>query len=424
MIINNSRLTNNILIASDQMPDAQTVVLYVCVRVGSKYEDKDQNGISHFLEHMAFKGTKSRTYKQIASTIDNVGGIINAYTSKEHTCYHVKVIKKDLELAFDILSDIIQNSIFLEEEIEKERGVILQELAASLDSPSDVAFDMFSSIAFKDLPLGRTILGTAENISSFQRQDFIEYIDKYYYAGNIIIATAGNASHEEVLKLGEKYFSQIKDSNKNTKHEKNIYKGGRIIKSKNELEQTQFILGFKSYSHKDDKKFYATQIASSILGDGMSSRLFQEIREKRGLVYSVSTFGDYYDDIGLFGIYAGTSSNKLQELSESLLKELESFNASSITEEEVDKVINQFSAGLLMSSESSNARAQKLAYNFIRYNRYIPHAEIIEKVKSITKEEIASIVAEMLESKNATLSVYGNKINEESLQILDKITQE
>lgn len=397
---------NCINIGSDFMKDVETASLYVCMPVGSRHETSKSNGISHFFEHMAFKGTNKRNYQEIAEAVDNVGGIINAYTSRENTCYYIKVINKDIELAFDILSDIVFDSVFDAEEINKEKGVILQELAATLDTPSDVVFDYFFEQAFNS-SIGMTILGPAENIKSFSRDNFLSHVDKFYGTDVATISIAGNIKHEVVDELTKKYFNKNKKVKDNFIKDSSIYKGGTILKIKSDLEQAQFILAYQGPSYNDMRDFYVSQIASNILGSGMSSRLFQEIREKRGLVYTVSSFDEYYSDVGLFGVYAGTSNENVQELSTVVHEELQKFAEYGPTAQEFQKTINQFSAGILMSMESTNARAQKLGYNIMRYNRYLTKEEILDTIKGISSEEIIKFMQKTINSK-PTVAVYGN----------------
>ena len=297
MTINIDKLKNGIRVVTEEIPSIESVSVGIWINAGSRNEKKIENGIAHFLEHMAFKGTEKRSALQIAEEIESVGGFINAYTSREITCYYAKVLKNHLPLAVDILSDIISNSIFNEQEIEIEKGVIIQEIGQMKDTPDDVIFELLQKEAFADTELGRSILGSAENINSFQRENFINFIDNNYFAEKIVLCAAGNLKHKDLCKLASS-LQDIKKLKKPLSKNKILFKGGekRVIK---DLEQAHFAVGFEAPNLKSPKLF-AGKVFSVIMGGGMSSRLFQEIREKRGLCYSIGTSFDCYSDNGIF----------------------------------------------------------------------------------------------------------------------------
>ena len=404
-MINLTTLDNGFRIATDKMQDVETVAVSLAISVGSRFEDlEEQSGISHFLEHMAFKGTERRTALDIAKEIEMVGGHMNAYTSKEMTVYYIVVLKEDLNLAIDMLADIIQHSTFQQEEIEKERGVILQELANGEDTPDDIVFDYYYETLYKNQPIGRPIIGTKETISSFQKHDFQNYINSKYNAGNMVLAVAGNLEHNVVVDIASKCFKSL-NAKKEVPFLQSEYTGGEFIKPNKELTQTRFLLGFEGFEFFDDRK-YALKIGNNILGGGMSSRLFQEVREKRGLCYTVSSFESSFNDSGIFGLYAGTSTENLNELQKVVNEELEKIT-NHIEEEEITKTITQIKAGLLMSLESTSARAQKLASNILTHGRYIPHTEIIQNFSKVTEGDIKNVMKTVLSSPK-TLVVYGN----------------
>lgn len=382
------KLDNGLVIAADEMEGIETVTVSVLVKVGSRYEPKIINGISHFLEHMAFKGTKTRTARQIAEEFDMIGGYFNAYTSREKTVYYAKVLREDLLVAVNILADILQNSIFEEEEIEKERKVIIQEIAQTEDTPDDLVFDYFQEKAYPDQPFGSSILGTVSSISALTRPDIVNYVKEHYASDRIIIAAAGNFDSNYFFKIVEEKFNSFTKSN-NITMDQASYKGGDCRIDKN-LEQVHVVLGFKgvSYLHED---YYTQQVMTIISGGGMSSRLFQEVREKRGLAYSISSFGSSYNDCGMVGVYSGTTDNNLNELVDVVFEELYKLTQK-ITEEELDRARAQVRAALLMSQESSVSRAEKLASNLASYGRYIPITEIIEKINLVTPEKVINFV--------------------------------
>lgn len=408
-----SKISNGITLAFDKMSEVDSVIVQIAVPVGSQNELREEGGISHFLEHMAFKGTENRTYKQLAEEVDNVGGITNACTSKEYTMYYIKTLKKDVEMIFDILSDMLFHSSYPQEEIEKERGVILQEKAMYEDHPASVNEDLFYLKAYGDTAFGRPIIGTTENIKRFNRDDFLNYRAKNYKVNEMIIGVCGNVDENVINELSEKYFGSHKINNKDYKREDVKYIGGSEIKFKSDLEQIKFTLGFEgcikkfiNISDTDLKKHYAMKVGAMILGSGMSSRLFQEIREKRGLVYYVHTATETTPDTSLFVINAGFSPDKIHEFVPALKDEVLTITKY-INDDEINRAVNQYEAGLKMSNEKSSNRVGKMISNLMLYGRIIKSEEIIEIVKSITKQDIMNTMNEILSGK-PTLAVYGD----------------
>ena len=354
---------NGLVVATDKAEDFESVTLSILVKSGSRNENEQNNGISHFLEHMAFKGTLKRTAKDIAEEFDMIGGYFNAYTSRTSTVYYAKVLKNDLEKALDIITDILLNSTFAKEELEKERQVIFQELCMTKDTPDDIVFDYFQETAFKNQPLGRSILGTEEFIKNLKREELLSYFKNQYSNKNTIISAAGNFDSGQFNDLISNRFSNFQNTNVK-KYEKGIYTGGELHVKK-DLEQAQFLLGFEGVSYLD-KDFYDAQILSIILGGGMSSRLFQEIREKRGLVYNISSYSTSYSDCGIFGVYSALDPVNINILIDLIVSEL--FNITDkINEKEIMRAKAQIKSSLLMSMESTTARAKKLCNNFAMF---------------------------------------------------------
>ncbi len=399
-------LKNGLRIGVDEMSNVETVCIAVFVNTGSRNEEISNNGISHFLEHMAFKGTKTRNAQQIAQEFDDIGGRINAYTSRERTVYYVKILKKDVKFATEFLADILQNSTFDKEELEKERGVILQEIAMTNDTPDDIIFDYFQETAYPNQSLGRSILGSEDNVKSFKQSDLQNYIDKQYNNKNIAITASGNIKKEDFIKYVEDSFVNLANNNIN-QVESGIYKGGTFKKEK-DLEQTNLILGFKGISYIDDK-FHHCQILSSILGGGMSSRLFQEVREKRGLAYSIYAFNYANSDSGSFGIYSATNPAKSNELIKVTLEELNKIT-NNISDEELDRAKSQLTAGILMSSESNNNRSQKIGSDILIHNRVRPYDEIVKNILDINKKDVINLAQDIF-SSNKTFSAIGKVKN-------------
>jgi predicted Zn-dependent peptidase len=404
MNISRIKLKNGLIVASDVMSSIETISIAVMMQTGSRNESRDNNGISHFLEHMAFKGTKTRDALKIAQEFDDIGGHFNAYTSRERTVYYAKVLKEDLEIAVDVLSDIVQNSIFDPEEIEKEREVIIQEIAQTFDTPDEALFEYFQEAAFPDQSYGRSILGTVDNVRNFSRKQIVEYVDRNYYSENIIVTAAGNLNSDYFMSLIEKKFSSVNSSG--TRHTEDVlYKGGDIRIEK-DLEQIQIVMAFQGVS-LHDPAYYTQQVLSIILGGGMSSRLFQEVREKRGLAYFISSYGNSTGDSGIFGIYGGVGIERANEYLDVVSDELLEL-ANTISEEEIIRANAQLRSSLLMSRESTTYRAEKFANNIADFDRYIPIEEILNDIKKVDKSSLSKF-AEKLFSQNSlpTLASIG-----------------
>lgn len=398
-----STLANGIRLISDFVPTSETVAMSVWVDVGSRYEENKENGIAHFLEHIAFKGTKRRTALQIAEEFDNIGGYLNAYTSREHTVYFAKTLHEDAHLSFDLIGDLLQNSTFDTEELEKERDVVLQEIAMTNDTPDDIIFDEHQMIAYKDQSIGRSILGTTELVSSFKRDDLIQFVSKHYTGNRIVISVAGNITHKHALKLAEEHFSEIKPASEK-KISQATFTGGRFIE-KRDLEQVHLVLGRQGCSYHHDS-IYAYQILASVLGGGMSSRLFQEIREKRGLVYSVSSFTNGYSDSGLFCIYGSTTADKAKEFLGVTQAELEKATHN-IRLEELDRARTQARAGLRMGREGMGYRCEEMGRRLSCFDRYISSEEILNKLDEITIDDIQQSMKEILNHKDTSFAAIG-----------------
>lgn len=402
MTVQITTLENGLRVITDDIPGIATATLGLWVQVGARYEPAHINGISHFLEHMAFKGTTTRSAKQIAEEIENVGGHLNAYTSREATAYHARILANDVSLAVGLIADIIQNSTFEEEEILRERDVILQEIGQSNDTPDDIIFDYFQEAAYPNHPLGRAILGTPEIVKSITRHDLRAYMNREYAASRMIFAAAGGVNHEEIVDLCRKNFSGLSSHSPETFKEAS-YLGGQFF-AQRKLEQVHLVLGFESCpaAHPDH---YAMAVFASLLGGGMSSRLFQEVREKRGLVYTIYAFKTAFQDSGLFAIYAGTGENQVDELLPTVKGILRDF-PDTLEDKEIERSKAQLKAAILMSLESTTARCEKLAQHLMIYNRPIPPEEVIEKVNAVTREDIIRVATQMV-PKAPTFTAIG-----------------
>ena len=382
-------LTNGLRIATDRMTDLETAAVGVWVDVGARNEDISVNGISHMLEHMAFKGTRRRTALQIAEEIEAVGGHLNAYTSREQTAYFARILKNDLPLAVDILADILQNSTFAQEELERERTVIIQEIGQTLDTPDDLIFEHFQEAAYPDQSIGRSILGTEERVSGFARTTLQEYMGSHYRAPGMVLAAAGGVDHDELVELADKAFAGL-PTEVAGHGEKARYQGGEQY-VKRSLEQVHYLMGFEGLAYGDDD-FYAAQILATVLGGGMSSRLFQEVRERRGLAYSVFAFSSSYVDSGSFGIYAGTAEDDVAELVPVLCDEMNRAGQD-ITEAETARARAQHKAGIMMGLEAAGARAEHLGRQLHVFGRIIPPAELVEEIDKVDAAALRRVAA-------------------------------
>lgn len=403
MRVKSTVLDNGMTILTDNMPSLETAAMGVWVKSGSRSERQNEHGISHLLEHMAFKGTTTRSSKDIAEAIENVGGELNAATSVEHTGYFARVLKDDVALAADLLSDILQNSVFEANELQREQHVIVQEIGASRDDPDDQVFDMFQAAAYPDQAMGRTILGTAESVGGFKPDDLRTYMDRNYVGDQMILVAAGNVDHDALVDLAADRFSGLKSSGSPEPTKAN-YIGGDT-RSTSDHEQVHMVIGLEGRAYNTNG-YYAAQVLSRILGGGMSSRLFQEVREKRGLCYSVYSFHWAFADSGIFGVAASTGADEISELVPVVLEELAKA-ALTITEDEVVRVRNQIRAGLLMSLESPSSRAGQLARQQILWGRPIPLQETVDRISAITADRVKKIAGEILDSNKLTVSSVG-----------------
>lgn len=398
-----TKFDNGLRVVADEMKDVESVSIGVFVNTGSRNENKKNNGISHFLEHMAFKGTKTRSARQIAEEFEGIGGSINAYTSREKTVYYVKVLKKHAEFAVEFLSDILQNSIFDEVELEKERGVILQEIAMTNDTPDDIIFDYFQETAYPKQAFGRSILGPKANIKKFSVDDFKNYISAQYNYQDIAVVGAGNIKQSDLEKWSKKYFNNL-SSAKQDDFEKSQYVGG-VFKKQKSLEQINLVLGYQGLSYLDED-YHKSQILSMILGGGMSSRLFQSVREELGLAYAIYAFNQASRDSGLFSIYAGTTPDKADKLIKQVKIEIDKI-CQKITDKELNRVKTQFEASLLMAKESTSTRMQKLGNDILNKNKIISSQEIIEKINLVKKSDIVNLAQQIFNNSKLTFASIG-----------------
>ncbi|WP_142847802.1 pitrilysin family protein [Telmatospirillum sp. J64-1] len=394
-------LPNGLRVLTDPMDTVESVSMGVWVNVGTRHERPEINGVSHLLEHMAFKGTHRRSARDIAEQIEAVGGHLNAYTSREQTAYYAKVLKEDVALGLDIISDILQHSVIDPEELAREQAVVVQEISQAIDTPDDIIFDYFQETAYPDQALGRPVLGTEELVRGMNRDVVHGYMSQNYSASRMILAAAGRVDHDQIVEMAHKAFDTL-PAEADLPEEPANYRGGDF-REERDLEQVHVLLGFDSVAY-DDPDFYAASVYSTVLGGGMSSRLFQEIREKRGLVYSIYSYASSYHDGGMFAVYAGTGENEVAELipvaCEEMLRSTED-----VTEEEVRRARAQLKASMLMSLESTSSRCEQLARQIMAFGRPIPVEEVVAKIEAVDAAAVKRTARRILSSRPTVAAI-------------------
>ena len=397
-----SRLSNGLTVATETLPHIESVALGIWVKSGARNERDDEHGMAHLLEHMAFKGTGSRSAWKIASEIEDVGGEINAATSVETTSFYARVLKDDVPLAIDILADILTDSKFDAHELEREQHVILQEIGAAHDTPDDIVFDRFTETAFRHQTLGRSILGTPETVQSFTSAQLHDFLGRQYGADRMVVVAAGGVTHDEFVREVEKKLGRFRERAESALPQYATYVGGDYREHR-DLMDAQIVLGFegRAYHVRD---FYASQVLSMILGGGMSSRLFQEVREKRGLCYSVYAFHWGFSDTGIFGVHAATGKGDIAELVPVILQELQRAGEN-IQAEELNRARAQYRAGLMMSHESAASRASQIARQMLLYGRPIGTDELVDRLSKLTVERLTDLSSRLFSTKPTVAAV-------------------
>ena len=397
-------LPNGFRIATEAMPGLKSAAIGIWVLAGGRHERAEQNGIAHFLEHMAFKGTARRSALDIAEAIEDVGGYINAYTSREMTAYYARVLEGDVDLALDVIADILLNPAFAENEIEVERGVILQEIGQAADTPDDILFDWLQEVAYPDQPLGRTILGPEDRVSAFGRADLQGFVAEHYGPGQMILCAAGSVDHDAICRAAETLFGHLSPITRPHLIQPARWQGGERREVK-DLEQVHFALALEGPDYRAPD-IHTAQVWATAMGGGMSSRLFQEIRENRGLCYTIFAQAGAYEDTGMTTIYAGTSAEDILELAGLTATEI-ARSADDMTEAEVARAKAQMKAGMLMGLESPSQRAERLARMLAIWGRVPGIDEAIEKIDGVSVADVRAFGARMAGGTGLALTVYG-----------------
>jgi predicted Zn-dependent peptidase len=396
-------LSNGLRIVTEHMPGLKSAAIGLWVMAGGRHERPEENGIAHFLEHMAFKGTARRSALQIAEEIEDVGGYINAYTGREMTAYYARVLEADVGLALDILADIVLHPSLPEAELEVERGVILQEIGQALDTPDDIIFDWLQEVSYPDQPFGRTILGPTERVNAFSRPDLAGFIAEHYAPDRLILAAAGAVDHDAIVRQAEALFGGLATRGRPAILPATFAGGERREVKK--LEQAHFTLGFVSPGVRDPA-VYAAQIYTAALGGGMSSRLFQELRERRGLCYTIFAQASAYEDTGMITVYAGTGPSQIAELAELTADELRR-SAEGLRPAEIDRARAQMKAGLLMGLESPSARCERLARMIAVWNRVPDVEETVARIDAVTPGDIRAFAETLCTGPAPAMALYG-----------------
>jgi predicted Zn-dependent peptidase len=398
-------LANGIRVVSETLPKTRSLSIGVWVKVGSRHEPKEIGGVSHFIEHMFFKGTHKRSARDIATEIDSLGGEMNAFTSQESTTYYIKVLDEHLPVAVDILSDILLGSKFDPAEMEKERKVILEEIKSVEDTPDDYIHEMFTATVWPDNSLGRPILGTRETIKSLKHNDIVRYIEDYYSPREIVISVAGNFEHARLIELLEGAFGRL-SRNGIPKQDVAPSFNHAVTVRKKQLEQVQVCLGCKGLHYTHDDRFVVMAL-NTILGNSMSSRLFQEVREQNALAYSIYSYVTAYRDAGLLTVYAGTDPTNTIQAIQLIVKELRKIRDEGITAAEETRVKDQIKGNLVLSLETSNSHMGRLARQEIYFGKYLSVDDIIKNVDKVTAGQVQRLARQLFTRENLSLSILG-----------------
>ncbi len=418
-----TRFPNNLTILTDKMPDVRSVTLGFFFRTGARHEPFELNGISHFIEHAVFKGTEKRNALQIAIETDRLGGNLDAYTMHEETGFAIKVVDKQLTKAFDLLADMLVNPLFDEKELKREQRVIIEEIKMTEDSPEDFLGELFSEQLFPNHPLGLSIAGTRKSVRTFNGEITRKYHAEVFNPNNLIIAAGGNVEHAQIVDLAGKFFVQnpkIKNQSPKTKAQKPILAAPILVKKNKNLEQAHLVIAAPFVDAKNEKR-YAADILANALGGGTSSRLWQKVREEKGLVYSVGASAAMYQDCGVFSIYAGTSPKQVGEVLDISIAELREVVKNGISDEELELIKEQSIASILLGLEDSSVRAGTLARLEMAHGRQISLEETLAKIEAVTLEEVQNLAKEFFQTEKISFGALGNlnglKIKRERLEI-------
>jgi predicted Zn-dependent peptidase len=400
-------LPNGLTILTEEMQQIRSTSIGIWIKTGSRHEEAERNGISHFVEHMLFKGTTSRSAQDIARQMDSIGGNMDAFTSKECICFNVKILDEHLPIAMDILSDLVLNPVFAAKDIVRERGVILEEIKMDEDSPDYLVHEIFTQNFWKDHPLGKPILGTKETVRKFEQQSLLDYYGGFFYPGNMIISAAGSLSHQNFVDLARQRFEQLKPKQNGFTQAAPQTFSKIVTRNKKSLEQVQICMGVPAL-HIADERRYVAYVLNTLLGGGMSSRLFQNIRENQGLCYAIYSDLNSYRDTGCLSVCVGTSQEWAPKVVESVVGEFRNLKTEEIAAEEVSRAKAQLKGSLMLSLESSTARMSNLARQEMYFDRFSSLDEIIERIESVSAEQLQEMAQDLFQQDKIAVTVLGN----------------
>ncbi|MCI6668350.1 MAG: insulinase family protein [Romboutsia timonensis] len=407
-------LENGLTIIGEEIPYVKSISLGVWINAGSRIEDEEISGVSHFIEHMLFKGTRNRTSKQIASEIDNLGGQINAFTSKECTCYYVKLLDSHIDIGIDVLSDMILNSKFNEDDLDKERSVIIEELKMYEDSPEDLAYDLLTENIYKNDPLGMNIIGTEESLKRLNREKLLDYFNKYYVPNNSVIAISGNFNFDEIINKIEEKFKVWKKRDVNVDIKKAEFKSCFLTKNK-DIEQVNLAMSLEAVPLENDKEVYALAVINTVFGGSISSRLFQKIREEKGLVYSIYSSQSLYRKCGELGIFASMSNEHLKEVYESIIEEIKIMKKYYLTDQEIKESKEQLKGSYILGLESTSSRMMSIGRSLLLNNKVESTDDILKSIDNVDRETVKIVIDKIFNLDKLGVCIVGRDVEENKL---------
>ena len=407
-------LENGLTIIGEEIPYVKSISLGVWINAGSRIEDEEISGVSHFIEHMLFKGTRNRTSKQIASEIDNLGGQINAFTSKECTCYYVKLLDSHIDIGIDVLSDMILNSKFNEDDLDKERSVIIEELKMYEDSPEDLAYDLLTENIYKNDPLGMNIIGTEESLKRLNREKLLDYFNKYYVPNNSVIAISGNFNFDEIINKIEEKFKVWKKRDVNVDIKKAEFKSCFLTKNK-DIEQVNLAMSLEAVPLENDKEVYALAVINTVFGGSISSRLFQKIREEKGLVYSIYSSQSLYRKCGELGIFASMSNEHLKEVYESIIEEIKIMKKYYLTDQEIKESKEQLKGRYILGLESTSSRMMSIGRSLLLNNKVESTDDILKSIDNVDRETVKIVIDKIFNLDKLGVCIVGRDVEENKL---------
>jgi len=415
--IERAELPNGLVVVTEKMPHVRSVSVGVWLGTGSRGESPECNGIAHFIEHMVFKGTERHTAEEIAQSVDSVGGMLDAFTAKEMTCFNAKVLDEHLPIAFDMLSDLVLRPRFDEDDIAKEKQVVLEEIKMDEDNPEYLIHELFTQNFWRGHPLGRPILGTPETVSQFSRDALLQCFRSWYAPNNIVITAAGNLEHSRLVDLVSREFGGVSRAGASAAQTTPRTHAAVEQRHKSELEQVHIVLGVPSYPLAHERR-YAASLLNIILGGGMSSRLFQNIRERQGLAYAIGSDLSPYTDSGVLSVYAGTSRESAAQLIQSVVEEFRRIRQEPVSAEELRRAKDHLKGSMMLSLESTSARMSNLARQAMYFNRFVSLDEMLASIEIVTREEVLTIARDFFEPGQIALTVLGNLTGFEAVQNL------